>query len=110
LARYNLQTTSSLRSSNPNTVTLQDGSLGEVWQLDGAEGDCTMLTMHSDDFAPYLVLRLGAPFGQQIAVDGTGGQARIRSALPSSGTYYLTATSAGEGLQEGSYTLAIDRC
>ncbi len=110
LARYNLQTTSSLRRSNPNTVVLQDDSLGEVWQLDAAEGDCVVLTMRSDDFAPYLVLRLGAPFGQQIATDGTGGEAQIRGALPSGGTYYLTATSAGEGLQEGSYTLAINRC
>jgi hypothetical protein len=107
LARYAFQTTSSLRRSSPNTVVLQDDSLGEVWQLDVAAGDCVLLTMRSNDFAPYLVLRHGAPFGEQIAVDGSGGEARIRRALPSSGTYYFTATSAGEGLQEGSYTLAM---
>jgi hypothetical protein len=110
VARFNFQTVSSLRSSNPEAVQLRDGSLGEVWQLDAAQGDCVALTMRSDDFPPYLVLRLGEPFGQQIAADGTGGQAHLRGPLPSSGTYYLTATSAGEGLQEGSYTLAIDRC
>ena len=50
-------------------------------QLEAAENDCAVFTMGSPDFAPYLVLRLGAPFGQQIAVDGTRGQARVPRGL-----------------------------
>jgi hypothetical protein len=103
---------SRLSPSNPDTTMLKDGSRGEVWTFDADPGDCLTITMRSDDFSPYLSLRRGAPFGEELAnSDGAGrSMARISGTAGSDGPYYLTATSSGAGEKSGRYTLDIERC
>ena len=103
---------SRLSPTNPDTTMLQDGSRGEVWTFDVGPGQCLDITMRSDDFSPYLSLRQGAPFGEEVAKDDGNGDtwAAIRGTVGSSGPYYLTATSSGSGEVAGKYTLDIQRC
>jgi hypothetical protein len=103
---------SRLSPTNADTVELKDGSRGEVWTFDVDPGQCLEITMRSDDFSPYLSLRQGAPFGEEVARDDGNGDdwAKIRGTVGSAGPYYLTATSSGGGEVAGKYTLDIDRC
>ena len=59
------------------------------------------------------MLRQGAPFGAEVAKDddsGGGTDVLIRLRLPNTGTYFVTATTFGEGQALGRYTLDLDRC
>jgi|RhiMethySRZTD1v2_1073278.scaffolds.fasta_scaffold1071331_2 hypothetical protein len=102
---------SKLSPSNRDTVKLKDGSRGEVWTFDVDPGDCATITMESDDFHPYISLRSGAPFGNELAHDdgGVDNWAKIHATF-GSGTYYVVASSSGSGEKEGKYTLDIDGC
>ena len=102
---------SQLSPGNGDTTRLRDGSRGEVWTFDVDPGQCIDVTMRSDDFDPYLSLRTGAPFGEELAhSDGAGrGWAKI-SGTAGTGPYYVTATSSGSGEKAGKYTLDVKRC
>ncbi len=103
---------SRLSPTNTDTTELKDGSRGEVWTFDVDPGQCLEITMRSDDFAPYLALRKGAPFGEELATsDGAGRDwAKISGTAASAGPYYVTATSSGGGEVAGKYTLDINGC
>src|SRR5712691_6598519 len=113
LAEVGYEYWSKLSSSHVASVRLKDGSLGMVWMFHGNAGQCVQITMASSDFDPYVVLRFGSRFGDQIAADddsGLGNSARLHGTLPSTGNYYLTATSSGAGEDDGVYTLNFDGC
>jgi hypothetical protein len=103
---------SRLSPTNGDTTRLRDGSRGEVWTFDVDPGQCLEITMRSDDFEPYLSLRKGAPFGEELAnSDGAGRDwAKISGTAGSAGPYYVTATSSGSGEVAGRYTLDIEGC
>lgn len=102
---------SSLSRSRGTTMNLKDGSLGEVWNFESRGNECLVITMKSDDFSPYISLRTGGPFGNEIAYDNGSGDnwATIRGTVPR-GDLYLMATSSGRGQKEGKYTLDITHC
>ena len=105
--------TSTLNPRNKDTVELHDGSRGEVWGLQGRAGQCVDINLSSPDFDPYLVLRFGAPFGEEIATDddsGVSDSARLYGKLPRTGDYFITVTSSGPGEEEGKYALDINGC
>jgi len=113
LAEVGGRYTSRLSETNPDVVTLDDGSLGEIWRFVGDRGDCVSMTLHAEDFDPMLVLRYGAPFGEQMGLDDDGGaglDAPLSGRLPRPGPYYVTVTSSGAGMQEGRYSLAVRPC
>ncbi len=90
-----------------------DGSFGEIWRFTGERGDGVQMDVHSQDFDTMLVLRYGAPFGEQIGLDDDGGSgldAKLQGCLPRTGPYYMTVTSSGSGVQEGKYDLALRDC
>ena len=103
---------SRLSPTNQDTTRLRDGSRGEVWTFDVDPGHCFELTMRSDNFSPYLSLRKGAPFGEELANDDAKGEnwAKISGTPGSAGPYYVIATSSGSGEQAGSYTLDVESC
>ena len=103
---------SRLSPTNPDTTMLNDGSRGEVWTFDVDPGQCFEVTMRSDDFSPYLSLRRGAPFGQELAKDDAQGEnwAKISGTPNSAGPYYVIATSSGRGEKAGRYTLDVESC
>lgn len=113
LAEVGIRYTSRLGDANPDVVTLDDGSLGEIWRFDGDRGDCVSVSLQAEDFDPMLVLRYGAPFGEQMGLDDDGGSgldAQLEGRLPRSGRYYVTVTASGAGFQEGRYSLALRSC
>ena len=103
---------SRLSPTNADTTELRDGSRGEVWTFDVDPGQCLEITMRSEDFTPYLSLRKGAPFGEELAnSDGAGRDwAKISGTAASAGPYFVTATSSGGGEVAGKYTLDIEGC
>ena len=103
---------SRLSPTNQDTTKLRDGSRGEVWTFDVKPGQCFEVTMRSDEFSPYLSLRKGAPFGQELANDDARGEnwAKISGTPASNGPYYVMATSSGSGEVSGKYTLDIESC
>jgi hypothetical protein len=105
--------TSTIHPRNQDTVKLQDGSRGEIWGFEGRAGQCVDIKLSSDDFDPYLVLRFGAPFGEQVATDddsGLGDSAHVHGNLPATGDYYITVTSSGAGEDDGKYALDVNGC
>ncbi len=103
---------SRLSPTNADTTKLKDGSRGEVWTFDVEPGQCFEVTMRSDTFSPYLSLRKGAPFGQELANDDAKGDnwVKISGTPGSAGPYYVMATSSGSGEKAGAYTLDIESC
>ena len=112
ITTLNSQNWSRLSPTNTDTTQLRDGSRGEVWTFDVDPGQCLEITMRSDDFAPYLSLRKGEPFGEELAnSDGAGRDwAKISGTTASAGPYFVTATSSGGGEVAGNYTLDVDGC
>src|SRR4051794_26979736 len=60
VTRMGTHNTSTISPRNGDTVKLNDGSRGEIWGFEGQAGQCVDITLRSDDFDPYLVLRFGA--------------------------------------------------
>jgi len=113
VTRIGTHNTSSISPRNGDTVKLQDGSRGEIWGFEGQAGQCVDINLTSPDFDPYLVLRFGEPFGEQVATDddsGMGDSAHLHGRLPSTGDYYLMVTSSGAGEDDGKYTLDLGGC
>jgi hypothetical protein len=113
LARFGTRYTSSLSHANSVNERLTDGSRGEAFRFEGGRGDCVQITMRSSEFDAYLEL-VSAPFGGNLLAsddDSAGGRnALIRYTLPSSGRYYITASSFGRGEALGRFELDLERC
>ena len=89
-----------------SSLQARDGSRVEIWTFSGSANDCVDIQMTSTDFPPYLQLIQGSRTGPVVAErEGT-----LHVRLPSSGSYWVKATSAGRGDQRGSYELALVRC
>jgi hypothetical protein len=113
VAPIGTRTASSLSPTNSVNERLSDGSRGEAFRLEGVQGDCVLITMRSSEFDPYLQVRSAPLKGAILASDddSAGGRnAQIRYTLPSSGRYYITATSFGQGEATGRYELDLTRC
>jgi hypothetical protein len=106
--------------------TLQDGSLGENFQIVTGE-ECVRFRMTSDDFSPDFYVYddsqenhevgTGGRQGNQFStiVRGTGGAAAAAARARgdehiSVPIYYLLATSAGSGEQSGAFQLDVRGC
>ena len=89
-----------------SSAQARDGSRIELWQFEGAAGECIAVDMSASRFTPYLQLIRGTPTGPVVVQ----GENAIRTTLPGGGTYYVKATSAGSGYHPGSYTVKLDRC
>jgi hypothetical protein len=102
------------RSSRSSTV-LHNTSLVELWKLQGQAGQCLQVVMRSTELDSLVGLYSGELRYAEISKvmeddDSAGGRdARIRFMLPSSGTYYVAATSAS-GQAQGRYSLDIGLC
>jgi hypothetical protein len=89
-----------------NSAQARDGSRIELWQYEGTAGECVAIEMSANQFTPYLQLIRGTPTGPVLAQ----AENAIRTTLPSGGTYYVKATSAGAGYRAGAYAVRLDRC
>jgi hypothetical protein len=84
--------------------TLSDGSHYHTWTLQGQAGDQVSVSLSSDDFDTYLIVRLGDEvLGSNDDADGTN--SRVDVTLPSTGAYTVVATSFRGG-DTGAYTLS----
>lgn len=102
--------TSALTTSS---TALRDGSRGELWMFEGRAGECVAIAMDSPVFDARIILRQGEPFGTLVAQveEGDDADASIRVVLPSTTTYYITATAAaGASPNLGAYELDLERC
>jgi hypothetical protein len=91
-------------------ATLQDKTYFDSWIFEGRGGQRVTITMRSDAFDAYLLLRRGAPGqGAVLAEDddsGGGSNARLTVTLPESGAYTVVANSYQAGT--GPYTLVVE--
>jgi hypothetical protein len=89
---------------------MQDKSYYDYWVFEGRGGQRVTITMRSDSFDAFLILRRGAPGrGAVIAEDDDGGggsHAQIVATLPDSGTYTVVANSYAPAT--GPYTLVVE--
>ncbi|MGE0158002.1 MAG: caspase family protein [Gemmatimonadales bacterium] len=83
--------------------TFDDGSHYQAWTLQGQAGDRLTVSLSSDDFDTYVIVRQG---DQVLASndDSDGTNSRVEVTLPSTGAYTVVATSYGGG-ETGRYTL-----
>lgn len=95
--------TSALTASS---LQARDGSRVEMWTFAGSANDCVDVQMTSTDFRPYVQLIQGSRNGSVVAEH----DAALHVRLPSSGSYWIKATSAGRGDQRGSYQLSLTQC
>ena len=70
------------------------------------------ITLSSEDFDPYLVLRFDAPFGESVATDDEAGQETAHTCMEAAANWrlLLTVTSSGPGEDNGKYTLDLNGC
>jgi hypothetical protein len=105
--------------------TLKDGSRGEMFQVFIDADECVRFRMTSDDFAPDLYIYSDSQQNQEVGtgrrqgnqyatvLQGTGASASLLTGpgetfdLPS---YFVLATSAGDGEQFGSFQMDIRGC
>jgi serine protease Do len=99
---FSLDGSSRVFSLTPNDPRATDGSAYKSFRFNAREGQRLSVEMSSRDLTPYLALL--DPRGRRIAVDDNDGTARIRLALPTSGTYTLFANSSDAG-DYGRFTL-----
>jgi hypothetical protein len=105
--------TSALSHNHQDVQRLRDGSLGQAFRFEGSQGECVMITMRSGEFDAFLELVTAPLGGSQLASDDDSAgnrNARIRYTLPTSGRYYITASSFGRGEATGRYELDVERC
>jgi hypothetical protein len=94
-----------------NDSQLPDGSHGEVWMFEAQAGDYIKIVMRPVSFDAFLVLRFGEPGGEIIAVDDdsyAGTDALIFVQLPSTGSYFITATAADGPRRLGDYWIRVE--
>ncbi|MFQ3646009.1 MAG: PPC domain-containing protein [Anaerolinea sp.] len=103
---------------NERETTLTEGQLtadmpSEFFDLEGRMGDLVVISLQSNDFDAFLVLRDSS--GTEIASndDSDGLNSRIVAVLPSDGTFTIEVTSFGNRTSgsagTGRYTLSIER-
>jgi hypothetical protein len=84
--------------------TFTDGSHYQTWSLQGQAGDRVSISLSSDDFDTYLIVRLGDEVLARND-DAEGTNSRVEVTLPTTGAYTVVATSYGGG-DTGAYTLS----
>ncbi len=87
---------------------VQDGRVGQAWQLVGNAGDRVAVVLESDDFDAYLYLT-GPGLGEILEDDDGAGDlnSRIEVTLPQSGAYTVVASALGAG-SFGAYLLRVE--
>jgi len=86
---------------------LDSGEFIDVYEIDGRAGEPLSVTMGSDDFDAYLMIRGPGDFSEDnddSGDDGTNAALDVR--LPASGNYRITATSYASG-ESGRYSLNL---
>jgi hypothetical protein len=86
---------------------LDSGEFVDVYLVQGRAGQPLSVTMRSDDFDTYLMVRGPGDFGEENddgGDDGTNSMLDVR--LPVDGTYRITATSYEPG-ESGRYSLSL---
>jgi hypothetical protein len=86
---------------------LTDNTFYQAWSFYGTAGQNVQIDVISGDFDAYAILM--GPGGNEVARDddaGGGTNARIRVALPASGTYRILANAYRQG-QTGRYTVRL---
>lgn len=86
---------------------LQSGEYTESWSLEGEAGAGLTLTMESDAFDTYLMIR--GPGGFSLDNDdgpSMGLNSQLEVTLPQTGVYTITATSYAPG-ETGPYTITM---
>jgi len=87
--------------------TLDTGEYRDLIAFDGQAGQSVAVEMASSDFDTYLMLMTpGEDILQNDDYEGSTSRSRIDLNLPSSGRYYIVATSYGAG-ESGSYQVSL---
>ncbi len=92
-------------------VRLQDGSRGKPGCSKPLPARVPPSSCNPKTSMLTIVPRFDAPFGEQIAShddSGGGTHPQLRLRLPRTGTYFITATTFGEGQALGRYSLDVD--
>lgn len=87
---------------------VQEGRLGEAWQLVGSAGQRVAVVLESDDFDAYLYLT-GPGLGEVLTDDDGAGNldSRIEVTLPVDGSYTVVASALSAG-SSGAYMLRVE--
>jgi hypothetical protein len=87
---------------------VQDGRVGQAWQLVGNAGDRVAVVLESDDFDAYLYMT-GPGLGEVLEDDDGAGDlnSRIEVTLPRDGAYTVVASALGAG-SFGAYLLRVE--
>lgn len=106
---------STLSARNRDTIQFQNGTLVEIWKIQGQRGQCVDITMRSDAFDTMLDMFAVHPVTGELELvgrndDGDGLDARLQGRLPVTGTYYIVASSADGEDPDARYDLTINPC
>ena len=83
-----------------------DGTLCDVWYLDGTAGQRLTIELRAQDFDSYM--QLLDPYGAKLAeTQGRDHDVRITFQLPAAGRYQIVVNSAGNEPHTGRYALAV---
>jgi len=86
---------------------LSSGEFVDTYEIEGREGDRVSLSLRSDVFDPYLMVRGPGDFSEENDdASDNDKNASLDLRLPASGTYRVMATSFESG-ETGHYTLAV---
>jgi len=86
---------------------LNSGEFVDTYEVEGREGDRVSLSLRSDAFDPYLMVRGPGDFSEENDDAAEGDKnASLDLVLPTSGAYRVMATSYESG-ETGRYTLAV---
>src|SRR3712207_574557 len=88
------------RTLSPADAVLANGARADFYQFQGQVGRCVRITMDSQNFDTYLLLRQGSATGAVLAQNDDGGpglNSRVLTTLPRTGTYVIEATSFAQG-------------
>jgi hypothetical protein len=105
-----------LSARNRDTMQFANGTLVEVWKVQGNRGQCVEVSMHSDAFDSMLDMFAVHPVTGEMELigrnddGGEGLDARLRGQLPATGTYYVVASAADGEDPDGKYDLAFKSC
>ncbi|MFC5342483.1 pre-peptidase C-terminal domain-containing protein [Brevundimonas staleyi] len=87
---------------------LDSGEFIDVYEVQGRAGQSLSVTMRSDDFDTYLMIRGPGDFSEDNDDGGDdGANSALDVRLPADGTYRITATSYEPG-ESGRYTLSLN--
>lgn len=93
----------------PGDWTMSDGTLADVWYLQGTQGQRVVITLRSRAFDSYLQLLDQA--GNKVAEDddsgGGGGAARITFTFRTTERFQIVANNFGDDIRAGAYSLEV---